>query len=73
VIMITKIKQKVRSFECRERFGEFFVLEDKGYQDIDGNWEKNYDVIAYCRTEANAQLVIKGITKVIDEETKQEG
>ena len=28
--MITKIKHKVRSFECRERFGEFFVLEDKG-------------------------------------------
>ena len=62
-----------RSFEYRERFGEFFILEDKGYRDIDGNWEKNYDVIAYCPTEANAQLVIKGITKVIDEESKQEG
>ena len=71
--MTTKIKHKVRSFEYRERFGEFFVLEDKGYQDIDGNWEKNFDVIAYCRSEANAQLVIKGITKVIDEESKQEG
>jgi len=71
--MTIKIKHKVRSFECRERFGEFFILEDRGYYDIDGNWEKSYDVIAYCRSEANAQLVIKGITKVIDEESKQGG
>ena len=52
-----------RSFEYRERFGEFFILENKDYKDADGNSNKNYEVIAYCPTEANAQLLIKAITK----------
>ena len=71
--MSANVKQKVRSFEYRERFGEFFILEDKGYHDMDGKIEKDYDVFAYCPSEANAQLVIKGITKVLEDEGKQEG
>ena len=65
--MTTKIS---RSFEYRERFGEFFILEDRGYRDMAGNWNENYEVVAYCPREANAKLIIEALIKFADEECK---
>ncbi len=60
-------------FECHEQKGKFFIIKNKDYTDMDGHCNQSYETIAQCFTQANAQLLLKAITKFIDEESTQGG
>ncbi len=68
--MSIRVKQAARSFECREINGEFFVLENRGYKDLDGKFYPNYKVIARCPVRSYAQLLIKTMARAIYKEDR---
>jgi len=39
------IKRTPRSFGCRQVKDEYLIYEDKGYRDMDGNWNPNLEAL----------------------------